>query len=71
MIKAYIAISKADGGIMSGARGHTVFDNPETLRKSIGADYWKQRLAREKGCKVKDLYDVYEFELNIEQGVKL
>lgn len=67
-MKAYVAISKKTGSVISGARGQKVFDDAGTLRKSIGQDYWIQSQAREQGVKPKDLYDVHEFELNLEDN---
>jgi hypothetical protein len=67
-MEVFVAIDKETGKVVSGARGHSVFDSSETLRKSIGGDRWKQREAREKGCKVKDLYFVYKFKLNLMEG---
>jgi hypothetical protein len=68
MKKAYIAVNKETGKVMSGARGHSVFDDVGTLRKSIGADWVTQRDARFKGVKPKDLYFVLEYELNLSEG---
>ena len=67
-MKVFIAISKDNGKIVSGARGHKVFDDISTLRKSIGADSSRQMQARKRGCKVRDLYDVYEYDLEIGMG---
>lgn len=70
-MKAYVAIEKSTGKVMHGGRGQTVWGNAGNLRKSIGQDYLRQHEAKKHGVAVKDLYDVYEFELNLEEGVKL
>lgn len=54
----YVAISKEDGSVMSGAKGQHAFGDKRSLASSIGQSY--TYTARRLSCKPKDLYDIYE-----------
>jgi hypothetical protein len=56
MNKIYFALM--DGELIRGAGGTVGFESSAKLRRSIGQNYYMQRLAREKGVKPKDLYTV-------------
>lgn len=57
----YVALSKKDGGIITGAKGQYAFGSDEVLRRSLGQklSYTAQR----QGVAPQDLYTVHAFDL--------
>jgi hypothetical protein len=62
----YFAIHKTSLKLMTGARGQASFEEKATLGRSIGQNYQYQ--AKAFDCKVKDLYKVYE--INLDEAIK-
>lgn len=66
-MRVYVAIT-GTGKVVRGAKGQSVFNSIETLRRSVGASRSMQHEADNMGCRVRDLYDVYEYSLALGKG---
>jgi len=62
-MKIYVAINKETGELMPGASGQYAYGSKASLAKSIGQDWWTRKKAREKGVRPRDLYEIYELDL--------
>lgn len=58
----YVALRKSNGAIMSGAKGQYSFKDKGALRSSVGQSYSYE--AEKAGVKPKDLYNIYEVNLD-------
>jgi hypothetical protein len=57
--KIYVAISKDTGAVMTGAKGQHAFSHAGSLNSSMSQQFWNKQEAKNKGVKVRDLYDVF------------
>jgi len=62
MTKIYVAISKATGNVMSGAKEQYAFGSTATLRRSIGQAY--AYTARTQNMKPHEMYEIHEIDLD-------
>lgn len=57
----FVAISKKDGGVITGAKGQYAFGSDEQLRRSLGQSL--SYTAQRQGVRPQDLYEIHAFDL--------